>query len=143
MSQCWILSSTGHRQDNVHTGSSSKQLLVQGAFSYPLKTHLISSECFEEITWNKGDMDVGESNVTHSTRKKPCCCSGAAASLSSSGKNLVKFANKSSSSHGNAFPERPTNVSTECTSSSYSNEAINHFYLKNMFLMKIVFLKLL
>ena len=54
-------------------------------------------------------MDAGESNVTHSTRKKPCCCSGAAASLSSSGKDLVKFANKSSSSHGNAFPERPTN----------------------------------
>lgn len=96
-----------------------------GAFSHLLKTHPIANEDFEEITWNESDMDVEESNITHSTRQKPCCCSGAAASLSSSGKNLVKFVNRCSSSHGNAIPERPTNVSTECTSSSYGNEIVD------------------
>eukprot|EP01018_Ginkgo_biloba_P039209 Gb_19146 [translate_table: standard] len=96
-----------------------------GTYSHLLKSHPPVNEDLEEMQWDEGCMEVEENKVTHSTRQKPCCCSGAAANVVASGKSPVKFVSKCSSNHGNAIPERTTNVSAECSASSYSNEIVD------------------
>uniref|UniRef100_A0A0D6R5Y3 B30.2/SPRY domain-containing protein n=1 Tax=Araucaria cunninghamii TaxID=56994 RepID=A0A0D6R5Y3_ARACU len=111
-----FLKADSHRMDFSRLG---------GTYTHLLKTHPTQDEDLKEIEWDEGCMEVEERKVTHSTRQKPCCCSVTTATFMNSGKNPVKFVSKCSSSHGNAIPERATNVTTECSARSYSNEIVD------------------
>lgn len=107
-------------KDDPHRVEISR---LGGSFSHLVRVHPVSdNQEAEIIRWEEGCTEEEETQVTHSSRLKPCCCSSYDGDLSRNSKRPVRYMGKGSQENCSSVTGRSTHVAAECSTSNLNDE---------------------